>query len=293
MNTFNATFCNLGATGRLGPTLLGSYYIGKDHEKMVTIQNGIQYWTVPYDGTYEITAVGASGGYDKFGSSSARGRGAYMRGEFHLNSGDVLKILVGQEGVKNIKRYSSGGGGGTFVVTASNTPLIIAGGGGGTQKLDNRLPNCDASINTSGKKNACNDSCSTWSGGVNGSGALEADDHYSGGGGGGFYSNGRSGKDFGGVSGEGGEGGRAFLQGGAGGRAHYYNAVGGFGGGGGAWGWGRGGGGGGGYSGGASGDNKWHSCGGGGGSFNSGKNRLNKEGYLATGHGFVVIKLSP
>lgn len=30
---------------------------------MVTVNNGIQFWTVPYSGTYQITAVGAAGGY--------------------------------------------------------------------------------------------------------------------------------------------------------------------------------------------------------------------------------------
>ena len=36
---------------------------------MVNVSKGIQYWTVPYTGTYEITAVGAVGGYDKYGSA--------------------------------------------------------------------------------------------------------------------------------------------------------------------------------------------------------------------------------
>ena len=74
-----------------------------------------------------------------------------------------------------------------------------------------------------------------------------------GGGGGGFFSSGRSSTQFGGSMGNGGEGGKGFLQGGVGGRAWYNNAVGGFGGGGGAYGNGGGAGGGGDYSGGSSG----------------------------------------
>ncbi|XP_028410623.1 glycine-rich cell wall structural protein 1.8-like [Dendronephthya gigantea] len=289
--SYNATFTNLGATGRFGPTSLGSYYVGKDNEKMVTVQNGTQFWTVPYDGTYEITAVGAAGGYDIFGPTSTPGRGAYIKGEFQLNKGDVLKILIGQRGVKNTERYSAGGGGGTFVATASNTPLIIAGGGGGTQSLKTRLLNCDASTSRSGNKNACIGQCIIQSGGSNGTGSRKTGHSKSGGGGGGFQSNGHSGSYFDGSFGEGGEGGRGFLQGGAGGRSLVRdNAPGGFGGGGGAWGWNGGAGGGGGYSGGASGDNKEGSCGGGGGSFNGGKNRFHKAGYLASGHGFVRIK---
>ncbi len=146
---------------------------------MVTVQKGIQFWTVPYTGTYEITAVGAAGGYDKYGSS-ARGRGAYMSGDFDLNKRDVVKILVGQEGVKNNAGQSSGGGGGTFVATLSNTPLIVAGGGGGIENLKTRLANCDATTATSGRKNQCLKSCAVWPGGVNGSGALKADTSNSG-----------------------------------------------------------------------------------------------------------------
>ena len=180
MKSFNAKFTNLGATGRLGPASLGSHYVGKNHENMVTVQNGTQYSTVPYTGTYEITAVGAAGGYDTYGAS-ARGRGAYMRGEFQLNRGAELKILAGQEGVKNTKSYSSGGGGGSFVATSSDIPLIVAGGGGGIKHLSTRLANCDASTGTSGRKNKCASSCTIWPGGVNGKGASEADTGNSGG----------------------------------------------------------------------------------------------------------------
>ena len=176
---FHAKFTNLGASGRFGPTSLGSYYVRKDHGNMVTVSNGIQYWTVPHTGTYEIKTVGAAGGYDKYGSA-ARGRGVYMRGEFELNKGDVLKILVGQEGGINSHSQSSGGGGGTFVATSSNTPVIIAGGGGGIENLQTRLTRCDASTGTSGRKNQCKISCTIWSGGVNGKGALVADTSYSG-----------------------------------------------------------------------------------------------------------------
>ena len=67
---------------------------------MVTLVSGVQHWTVPFTGTYQITAVGASGGYDNKGTA-ARGRGAYMRGDFDLMKGEVIKILVGQQGTKN------------------------------------------------------------------------------------------------------------------------------------------------------------------------------------------------
>ena len=91
--------------------------------------------------------------------------------------------------------------------------------------------------------------------------------------------------------GNGGEGGKGFLQGGVGGRAWYYNAVGGFVAGGGAYGDGRGAEGGGGYSGESSGENKYDSCGGGGGSYNAGKNQQNECCYYTAGHGQVTITL--
>ena len=145
----------------------------------MTVMNGIQRWTVPYNGMYRIAAVGASGGHDMSGTA-AKGRGARMRGDFELTKGQVVKILVGQQGFENTGKSTSGGGGGTFVVTSANIPLIIAGGGGGIEKITNRLANCDASIGTSGQSNECASSCAIWSGGVNGSGGLQADTSNSG-----------------------------------------------------------------------------------------------------------------
>ncbi|XP_078381881.1 uncharacterized protein LOC144664619 isoform X2 [Oculina patagonica] len=285
---FNAVFTNLGASGRYGPTSLGSHYTGQDHDGQVALSSGIQQWTVPYTGDYRIEAIGAASGYDtKTDSALYRGRGAKMIGTFSLSKGEIIEILVGQEGGINKVASTAGGGGGTFVVRGSNTPLIIAGGGGGMEYLPKRHAGCDASTSTTG-----NPGYQSWSGGSNGHGAQTADSGFSGGGGGGFLSNGRSShRDFGGSMGKGGEGGKGFLQGGVGGRAAWNNVVGGFGGGGGASGSGGGGGGGGGYSGGSSGENKHDSCGGGGGSYNVGKNQQNECCYRAAGHGQVTITL--
>ncbi|XP_066023908.1 leukocyte tyrosine kinase receptor-like [Pocillopora verrucosa] len=274
---FKAVFSNLNATGRCGPTSLGSYYVGHDHDGQVDLSSGIQQWTVPYTGDYRIEAIGAAGGYELWiNNSQYRGRGARMIGTFRLNKGEVIQILVGQEGGINKWYFSSGGGGGTFVVKGANTPLIIAGGGGGVRKVHSRHTECDASSNTTG-----NPGYRSWSGGSNGHGAQTADSGFSGGGGGGFYSGGRSGKNFNGIQGYGGEGGKGFLQGGVGGRSQVPDVYGGFGGGGGAGGRFIGvvvvgvvvvGGGGGGYSGGGSGSDDVDTCGGGGGSYNVGNN---------------------
>ena len=163
-------FSNLNATGRCGPTSLGSYYAGHDHDGQVALSSGIQQWTVPYTGDYRIEAIGAAGGYDLLiNSSQYRGRGARMIGTFRLNKGEVIQVLVGQEGGINKQWYSSGGGGGTFVVRGANTPLIIAGGGGGVLKVYSRHTECDASSNTSG-----NPGYGSWSGGSNGHDAQTA-----------------------------------------------------------------------------------------------------------------------
>ena len=131
---------------------------------------------MPYTGDYRIEAIGAAGGYDKVTNSAQyRGRGARMIGTFRLNKGEVIRILVGQEGGINKARRSSGGGGGTFVVRGANTPLIIAGGGGGTESARSRHSGCDASTGSSG-----NPGYRSWSGGSNGHGAQTADTSYSG-----------------------------------------------------------------------------------------------------------------
>ena len=98
-----------------------------------------------------------------------------MIGTFRLNKGEVIQVLVGQEGGINKRSYSSGGGGGTFVVRGANTPLIIAGGGGGVQDVYSRHTECDASSNTTG-----NPGHRSWPGGSNGHGAQIADSGTSG-----------------------------------------------------------------------------------------------------------------
>ena len=175
-SAFKAVLTNLNATGRYGPISLGSNYTGQDHDGQVTLSSGIQQWTVPYTGDYRIEAIGAAGGYDRrINSSQYRGRGARMIGTFRLNKGEVIQILVGQEGGINKLYYGSGGGGGTFVVRGADSPLIIAGGGGGTQNVMSRHKGCDASTNTTG-----NPGYKSWSGGSNGHGAQTADDYSSG-----------------------------------------------------------------------------------------------------------------
>ena len=135
--SFPFTFTRGTAAGRYGPTLSnvtsyytsnysGSWWTNTDYLNMN--YQGIQEWTVPEAGTYTIRAAGACG--SRYSDDVLTGTGAQLEADFTLNSGDVISIAVGQNGVQN-----GSGGGGSFVVkknsATSYTPLIIAGGGGG------------------------------------------------------------------------------------------------------------------------------------------------------------------
>ena len=144
--------------------------------RIITLSNGIQRWTVAYTGEYRIEAVEAAGGYDIWGIGSGqyRGRGARMIGTFSLTKGEIIQILVGQEGGINNDSVTSGGGGGSFVVRGSNTPLLIAGGGGGISSPESRHAGCDASSSPAGNR-GYNPWYETWSVGSSGHGAKTAD----------------------------------------------------------------------------------------------------------------------
>lgn len=147
------SFTNCGATGDQGPTQgqVNAAYTSPDPlAGNVTINNqGIQEWTVPTTGTYTITAVGAQGGKPLNTGDSIRGGGATMMGDFMLTAGQVVKVVVGQEGIEctsgNPSNGGGRGGGGSFVwISTQSTPLVVAGGGGG-----------GSITNTSGSINFC------------------------------------------------------------------------------------------------------------------------------------------
>ncbi len=276
----DVTFLNCGKTGRTGPSQAqcDSAYAGGELAGTVTVQGGIQLWTVPASGTYRITTTGARSGHENNYPVSSAGRGIVLSGEFALVKGQVLKILVGQVGLNN-NSSSSAGGGGTFVASSENKAIIVSGGGGGHEGNAGGDPKQDASATTAG--NPGSGACQNWLGGTDGNGATQHDSGNAGGGGGGFDTNGAKASNTGG-------GGIAFVNGGEGGAGLYNNVDGGFGGGAGAWGNGGGAGGGGGYSGGGMGDNCGGANAGGGGSFNAGGN-TKVLGYH-TDHGKVRIE---
>lgn len=272
------TFTPAGATGTTGPTqaMIDTAYAGTNLDGQVTSVGGIQNWVVPASGPYLIEAFGGQG-YGSFG-----GRGAHIAGEFNLNAGDTLKILVGQMAAPYYNYPSTsynhqfGGGGGSFITMADNTPLVVAGGGGGSHLAAYQAAN-DGQITTNGSAGAAGSIIGA--GGTGGSGGQAASSSD---GGGGLLGNG------GGTA-----GGQAFVNGGLGGGLY---GFGGFGGGGGTSSWNNyRGAGGGGYSGGGGGNNGGSCCaaGGGGGSYNAGTNPVNLAG-VQLGDGLVrITSLAP
>jgi hypothetical protein len=288
------TFTTAGQTGRQGPllTTVRSAYTSANAPWATTYLNmttrGIQEWTVPETGSYNIRAVGAAGG-----NPGTFGRGRDIQLITTLTKGEVIKILVGQQGTST--NSIPGGGGGSFVVRGTQTAIIVAGGGGGRASSGNEYVNSNASLNNSGNKGGDGSGSNNGDGGINGEGGA-----------GGYASEGMGtgGAGGGGLIGNGGQliqgngvlygkGGLSFISGGLGAEigGSGSDADGGFGGGGSST--NGGGAGGGGYSGGGGGsglNNGFYSGGGGGGSFPF---TATDAGATNTGNGFITITFMP
>ena len=279
------TFTNAGATGREGPTQaqIDSNYSNTNLAGKVNITTrGIQEWLVPISGTYKIETLGAQGGADTDGTNNLPGLGAKMSGLFDLSYNNCIKIIVGQEGFRQmVGDNTAGGGGGSFVwIDGSSMPLIVSGGGGGTgdegQGGIGGANGKDGVVNINGTNSRENHGI----GGVEGHfGSPATNNGLAGGGGAGWLSHNAESSISGISPSNGGQGG------------HNDNVSGGFGGGG-AHGNNstsdaEGGGGGGGFSGGGGGGTT-DDGGGGGGSYNSGFDQDNTSG-ANEGHGKVII----
>ena len=265
--TFSShTFTNCGQTGRTGPSTYqcrSAYAPGwADNNAYFTTSSGIQHWTVPETGSYTIEVWGAAGGIQPRYNSG--GRGAGMRGDFGLQKGQKLYILIGQKGGNASYNYGAGGGGGSYVFRGPgiDNPLIIAGGGGGdggdmspgdgSATTAQRPPAYFGFLSPAAKEIGNGETAGA---GLQGTPTSQQGFPYGNGG-------------FGEYSGDGNGG---FGGGGGGADAEF-------------------GGGGGGYTGGNSGknDNIYHDSGQGGGSYNAGTNYINTAG-TNSGHGKVII----
>jgi Putative Ig domain len=261
------TFTAVGTSGQYGPTqsAVQSSYSATSWTQStanLSVNGGIQYWTVPVTGTYRITAAGAAGG-----GGSAAGYGGITAATVNLTVGQIVRILCGQMGATGDSSHGSGGGG-TFVVQSPyNTDASIlcsAGGGGGRGVGGNATTYGQGNYGGSSGQGSGGSSGGTGGGGGSGAGTSGGGNGYAQGadqtgctwasGGAGFGGNGGANCNVTGA--------RSFINGGAGGNSSSSgNAVGGFGGGGGC---GDRGGGAGGYSGGGGGTDNNYSGGGGG-----------------------------
>ena len=265
------TFTTCGQTGTDGPSQsqCDSEYSGSNLDGEVIVSSGIQEWVVPSDGTYEIEVAGAEGG-DVPDYSNTPGTGATIIGTFSLTQGEILNIVVAQQGGDEYTAgHGGGGGGGSFIYTGSigGNGLLIAAGGGAGECEDGGCNGPDGTATTSASNN-CGSGIG-YGGGSSGGG----------GGGAGWLSDGDSGNSGSGI----GYGGTRWV-GGASGSSGFDN-FGGFGGGGGAN--DNESGGGGGYTGGCGSGNNGSNVGSGG-SFNGGTNQSNTAGGN-TGQGYIII----
>jgi hypothetical protein len=297
----SATFGSGGAAGPNGPNIsqarsaLGNPSWANTYLDMTT--NGIQRWTVPATGSYEIICAGARGG--GFNSSAARyGTGAVITATHNLTQGEVIQIVVGQVG-RNGNQYNSGGGGGTYVYrNATDTFPIMAAGGGGGGSSGGNWGQRDANTGTASRNGGNSGGGDAGGGNSSGNGGDSGSSYsYQAGGGAGWLSNGGRGHNSCGypreIGGQDVAGGLAPRNGATGGNG-YTNAdsvylSGGFGGGGGGSGacGSSGAGGGGGYSGGGVGYDCCSSEGGGGGSYSA--TTITSSSVSNTGNGYVTI----
>ena len=247
----------------------------KNDTNFFNTSGGIQYWTVPTDGTYRIEAEGGRGGY-----SRGQGYAARMRGDFDLTEGEQVRIVIGQTG--NTQGHPWGGtqgtgGGGTYVTksphNSNGSILVVAGGGGaGNGTPWSNQGGDNAQTGTSGNSGGQ----SGGSGGNGGSGQW-------GSGGAGFFGDGPT--PSGTPSSQRARSRTNGSRGGRGPNSWGGTGWGGFGGGGGS---SVGGGGAGGYSGGGGGQWSSQLRGGGGGSYNNGTNQSNSRSNRG-GNGVVNI----
>lgn len=295
------SFTNASSTGTNGPTQaqVTSAYTGTPLAGLVTINTrGIQEWTVPATGEYWLEFAGASGGYTP---GALGGKGRIIKVKVNLTAGNVLRILVGQEGGRGAftTGYAGGGGGGTYVYNSTTSSYIgVAGGGGGAAQGDANYVSTQVGVDAAAYNSTSGMQGSSYSGsyGAGGAGGTNGGAGSTNGGGApgaGVNANGAAGL-------YGGGGGTRFLAGGTGGANGVYSSAtttmttdmpGGFGGGSGASlhsNYEAIGGGGGGYSGGGPGGTRI-GAGGGGGNFFTGTYVSNG---LNTGHGFVKIQLA-
>ena len=125
-------------------------------------------------------------------------RGARVQGVYTLNAGDVITVVVGQQGADDPGNgQNPSGGGGTFVslgtraqVAASSDTLLFAAGGAGGYAGDGGADNYTTG---EGQSTTTNGNANSGADGTAGNGAAQATSDGNSGGGGGYNTNSSSG----------------------------------------------------------------------------------------------------
>ena len=135
--------------GQMGISPTNAFSQGCFPTQIFSTQGTAATYTVPGPAsstfTIQITCNGAPGGNSDFSGTQIGGKGARMIGNFTVNGGNVLRIVVGANGQDiNTSLFAAingggGGGGGSAVIRCTaggnscttGTLLIAAGGGGG------------------------------------------------------------------------------------------------------------------------------------------------------------------
>ena len=302
----NATFTNGGAVGRDGPGTsaarsgMSGTPTPSDYNTNISYFNtvsGIQVFTVPKSGTYELEARGASGSGG--GPNGGGGYGAIIITRVSLTKSQRLGIVCGQMGQNEQSTGANGGGGGgSFIYDYDTNSLYVAAGGGGgigNQSLtSNQHANANGTSGRPGSSSSGSDGDGN-PGGSNGEAGAFGDYSYTAGPGAGWNTGANQNRPSEPCSypapvqrGAGRSGG---FRGGAGYNANPSNLWGGFGGGGGGSGACNesGSGGGGGYSGGGVGNSCCASKGGGGGSYYTGSLQNASLTNNSNLHGRVIV----
>jgi len=130
------TFTSLGNTGRFGPTSNTYPSVPWTEASQWYIDKGVQYWTAPANGVYQVTAAGAMG--------EASGR--IIQGNAAFYEGQIIKLLVGQLPVPSLTadNVTTGAGGCSSVSTDADVPILVgAAGDGGSFCPRNPVPNAN------------------------------------------------------------------------------------------------------------------------------------------------------
>ena len=307
------TFTAAGATGVSGPTYSQALaaYSSKpwaSNTNFFQVSGGIQQWVAPANGVYELEVGGASGGTHLYAASIPlqynKTFGALLIARITFTEGQVVKLLVGQEGRPSTysdptegDNAAPGGGGASWVYyDATDTfPLIVAGGGGGGNRQSYNGNGVFDS--TSG---ATAQSLSNGGTGGNGGQPNNGGSSYWAGGGAGWLTDGTGGNQSAANNrtpgSQGAQGGQSPRNGGLGGTRWNdgtdSGGDGGFGGGGGGGSDNMGTGGGGGYSGGGGGRYQIGNDGGGGGGSYIGAALTEQSRAVRTTHGDGYIKIT-